>query len=227
MKAVVLHSGGLDSTVALYQAEARWPKKIAAISFNYGQRHHRELKAAKIICLDADITYTITEISSELRYQSRPTIAPFGGSSQTDQSIPVPEGHYADESMRATYVPNRNMIMLSIAASFALANGADTVIYAAHAGDHAIYPDCRPEFVREMNSTLQIANYKPVQILAPFITMSKAGIVKLGAELDVPFELTWSCYKGGEKHCGRCGTCVERREAFQLAGVADPTEYDV
>lgn len=148
------------------------------------------------------------------------------GSCLTDQSVPLPEGHYAAESMKATVVPNRNMVLLAIAASWALSLGAERVAYAAHGGDHAIYPDCRPEFAVAMDVVFGVCDWKALSLYAPFLDATKADLVKLGAQLAVPFELTWSCYAGGEKHCGRCGTCVERREAFKLAGVTDPTTYE-
>jgi 7-cyano-7-deazaguanine synthase len=138
----------------------------------------------------------------------------------------VPEGHYEAESMKATVVPNRNAIMISIAYGHAVSIGAETVGVGVHAGDHAIYPDCRAQFIDMLSSTLQVGNDSDLRIYAPFIDKTKSDIVKYGTALGVPFDLTWSCYKGLEKHCGRCGTCVERKEAFQLAGVNDPTEYD-
>jgi 7-cyano-7-deazaguanine synthase len=152
-----------------------------------------------------------------------------GGSSQTDKSVPVPEGHYEEESMKQTVVPNRNMILLALAGAWAISTKSDAIAYAAHSGDHAIYPDCRPEFTEAMSDALRLCDWHEVKLMRPFLyptPMSKADIVKLGTSLGVPFELTWSCYKGGEKHCGKCGTCVERVEAFQLAGVEDPTEYE-
>jgi 7-cyano-7-deazaguanine synthase len=148
------------------------------------------------------------------------------GSSLTSPNIQVPEGHYEDESMKATVVPNRNMILLSIATGWAVSTGASSVSYAAHFGDHAIYPDCREEFADAMNNIMEIAGWDKVSLNRPFSSFTKADIVKLGDELGVPFEKTWSCYKGGQIHCGVCGTCVERREAFELAGVTDPTIYD-
>jgi len=149
------------------------------------------------------------------------------GSALTDPSVEVPEGHYEAESMKATVVPNRNAIMLSIAFGIAAAEGATGVAAGFHAGDHAIYPDCRPMFVDRF-AAMQLASLDyPISLYTPFLYKSKADIVKEGTLLRVPFGLTWSCYRGGELHCGKCGTCVERREAFQLAGVDDPTEYEV
>jgi 7-cyano-7-deazaguanine synthase len=138
----------------------------------------------------------------------------------------VPDGHYEDDSMRQTVVPNRNMIMMSVAAAHAISCGADAVAYAAHAGDHAIYPDCREVFVRACAAALAVCHYTDIRLLTPFLRMSKRDIVRRGVDASVPFGLTWSCYKGGERHCGKCGTCTERREAFLLAGVPDPTEYE-
>lgn len=138
----------------------------------------------------------------------------------------IPEGHYADPSMALTVVPFRNGIMLSLAAGYAESIGAEEVIIGNHAGDHPIYPDCRIEFIEAMNQATRAGTYLGVRITSPFVLVSKAYIVHLGHQLGVPMELTYSCYKGGEAHCGKCGTCVERREAFALAGVADPTHYE-
>jgi 7-cyano-7-deazaguanine synthase len=148
-----------------------------------------------------------------------------GGSSLTDNSISLPLGHYAEESMKSTVVPNRNMILLSLAAGHAISLKFDTVAYAAHAGDHTIYPDCRPEFADAMENALSKADWNKINLHRPFVKMNKSDLVKLGIELGVPFEKTWSCYAGGKLHCGKCGTCVERKEAFELIGLSDPTKY--
>ena len=150
----------------------------------------------------------------------------FGKSSLTDAETEVPEGGYREENMKSTVVPNRNMIMISVAAARAIAIGAGSVAYAAHSGDHAIYPDCRPEFADALAGALRLCHYFPIGLERPFVGMTKADIVRLGADLGVDFSKTWSCYKGGERHCGKCGTCAERKEAFRLAGIPDPTEYD-
>lgn len=216
MKTLVVYSGGIDSTVLLYDVVASGDR-AAAISFNYGQRHVRELDAARAICADLGVEHRIvslTELSQLLT-----------GSSLTNPSIEVPDGHYTDSTMKATVVPNRNMIMLSIAIGWGLSSGAERVAYAAHGGDHAIYPDCRPEFVYAMQKAAALCDWNEIELSAPFVGITKADIVRRGMELSVPFEKTWSCYKGGEQHCGRCGTCTERREAFELAGVEDPTTY--
>lgn len=217
--ALVLLSGGLDSSTALYKA--LWDKDdVQAISFDYGQRHAKELLAAEQLAQRNDVPWHIIDLSSvgEL----------LKGSSLSDPTVEVPHGHYAQQTMKATIVPNRNSIMLSCAIGVAVGNKIEEVWAAMHAGDHAIYPDCRPEFVDSLNETIKLANAweDPIpQIVAPFIYIDKTDIVRMGDELGVPYELTWSCYEGGDIHCGRCGTCVERAEAFSLAGVADPTTY--
>jgi len=149
----------------------------------------------------------------------------FQGSSQTSDEISVPHGHYAAESMKLTVVPNRNMVMLSLAGALALSLKCKDIFYAAHSGDHAIYPDCRPEFVEILRRAFLMASWSELMLNAPYIMWPKKMIVQQGASLDVPYELTYSCYEGAELHCGKCGTCTERREAFELAGIPDPTKY--
>jgi 7-cyano-7-deazaguanine synthase len=210
---VMLYSGGLDSTVLLYKLKPN----VKALLFNYGQRHKKELQNAGDICRDLDVAYNYVDLH-DINFL-------IASGSQAGLA-PVPEGHYAEESMKQTIVPNRNMIMISIAVGHAITIGAVNVWYAAHAGDHAIYPDCRPEFVEAMQHAIAIGNaWYPPTLNAPFINMTKAEIVALGSMFDVPFARTWSCYKGEALHCGRCGTCVERKEAFVLADVEDPTQY--
>ena len=217
MKAVLLLSGGLDSAVALWHLRTSgWD--VLPFAVDYGQRHVRELEAARAIAGAAGVTLMVAHLP-QLR-----TV--FGNSNSQTGVIAVPEGHYAAPTMAQTVVPNRNMVLLSLATAYAVASGAATVAYAAHTGDHPIYPDCRHGFVEAMKGALFLCHDKPIALLAPFLTMDKAAVVRLGHSLGVPFGLTWSCYAGGLRHCGRCGTCVERREAFTLAGVADPTEYE-
>lgn len=214
MKTLVLLSGGLDSSTLLYAARGT----VKAISFDYGQRHSKELDSARAIVASVPwIEHVIVPLQGLGAILNRGVLTAGGE---------VPEGHYAAESMKQTVVPNRNMIMLAVAAGHAMANGFDRVSFAAHGGDHAIYPDCRPEFFRAVAGTVELADWSRVEIEAPFINSTKAEIVKLGDGLSVPWDKTWSCYKGGEIHCGKCGTCVERREAFSLAGVTDPTRYE-
>lgn len=215
-KFVLILSGGLDSTVlAHYLRECM--ADVKALSIYYGQRHAKELDYAQAICRRLHIPHREVKLS-ELEFMLQ-------GGSQTDRRIDVPEGHYAEESMKLTIVPNRNMLMLALAGAWAISSKSDYIAYAAHAGDHAIYPDCREEFVQALDTALSLADWHRVHIERPFIKMTKAEIVTLGAGLGVRFEDTWSCYKGLAVHCGKCGTCVERREAFMLADIYDPTEY--
>jgi 7-cyano-7-deazaguanine synthase len=217
MKALVLFSGGLDSTVLATQLKAEG-SETRLLSIDYGQRHARELKRAEQIAQALELPQQVLRL---------PDLGPLlGGSSLTDEKVELPEGHYAEESMKATVVPNRNMILLALAGGHALSIGFDTIAYAAHAGDHTIYPDCRPEFADAMETALGLADWEKLSLHRPFVHLSKTDLVKKGAELGAPLHLTWSCYAGREIHCGKCGTCVERREAFALAKIPDPTEYE-
>ena len=217
-KVVAIYSGGMDSTVLLYHLRFQG-YDVRALSVDYGQRHIKELDCARTICRVIGIPHEVADLRGITHLLK--------GSSLTDADVEVPEGHYAEESMKATVVPNRNMIMLSVAIGYVISLKAQFVAYGAHAGDHTIYPDCRPEFAAAINTVALLADWHQVELLRPFIRLTKAEIAKRGAELNVPFELTWSCYKGGEHHCGLCGTCVERAEAFKMAGLQDPTDYDV
>ena len=217
MKAIVLFSGGLDSTVLATQMK-REAKEIRLISIDYGQRHAKELDYSQKIGDYLDISHEILKL---------PQLGQIlGGSSLTDKSLTLPKGHYAEESMKSTVVPNRNMILLALAGGHALSLGFDTIAYAAHAGDHTIYPDCRPEFADAMDSAFGLADWKELQLYRPYVEMTKSELVSLGKKLNAPLHLTWSCYAGGEIHCGKCGTCVERKEAFELAKIHDPTKYE-
>ncbi len=217
MKTLVICSGGLDSVTLAYKIAAEH-ELLALISFDYGQRHKKEISFAAICAENLGAEHLVIDISHIGGLLS--------GSALTD-GIAVPDGHYAEESMKITVVPNRNAIMLAIAYGIASARGAEAVAAAVHGGDHFIYPDCRPAFI-ESFQTMQnhaLAGMPEIQLYTPFVNITKADIVATGQKLDVPFASTWSCYKGEDLHCGRCGTCVERLEAFALAGVADPTEY--
>jgi 7-cyano-7-deazaguanine synthase len=220
-RAVAVVSGGLDSTTMAYSLRAQG-YTLSAISFDYGQRHRKELGFAERIAAELDAPWTLIDL------RAAGLTRVLTGSALTDRTVTVPDGHYADESMKITVVPNRNAIMLSIACALAVTREAGAVAFGAHTGDHFIYPDCRPEFVRAFESMVNVAveGLASIEILAPFLSMTKTDIVKLGDQLHVPFERTWSCYKGGALHCGLCGTCFERREAFALAHVADPTAYE-
>jgi 7-cyano-7-deazaguanine synthase len=219
MKVVLLFSGGVDSTVLLWRlVHNEGASNIRCLSVNYGQRHLRELRAAKELSSLAGVTeHRIADLSA-LAYFLQ-------GSSQTSPHVPVPEGHYESDRMRATVVPNRNMLMLAVATSWAISGDSDAVAYAAQAGDYSIYPDCRPEFASALREAIRLCHVHNVSLLVPFLNQNKAQIVAEGAKLGVPFGLTWTCYQGADIHCGKCGACVERREAFQRAKVDDPTEY--
>jgi 7-cyano-7-deazaguanine synthase len=218
--AVLVASGGLGSTVLAYHLHTEGVR-LVLLSFDYGQHHRRELDFAAALAARLGTQYHLVDLRS--------VGALLRGSALTDMSVAVPDGHYTDESMRITVVPNPNAVMLNVAVAVAVAQHADAVVFGAHAGDHAVYPDCRPEFVDVVEACARVGNegFLPegFHVLAPFLTWSKAQIVRRGAELDVPFAETWSCYQGGVHHCGKCGTCTERKEAFALAGAVDSTAY--
>ncbi len=216
MKSLVVFSGGLDSTVLLSKLVADG-RDCRALTVNYGQRHAKEIEAAQEICRLLGVTHQVADLRS--------LVSLWGSNSLTDPAVAVADGHYTEERMKTTVVPARNLVLLSLAAAWAIAEQCDTVAYAAHSGDHAIYPDCRNEFAEAAAKTIALADWHRVELERPFVDMNKAEIVQLGAACGAPMHLSWSCYKGGERHCGRCGTCIERREAFFLAGVADPTVY--
>lgn len=226
--AVALLSGGMDSTVLAYWLRAAVAKyhggtvpsgALHFLSVNYGQRHKKELEYAARTAHRFSAPHHIVDLST-----LRDLLA---GSALTSDDVPVPHGHYTAESMKATVVANRNMIMLAVAAGYAVSRKLEVVAAAVHAGDHAIYPDCRPEFITSLRHSISVATegFGEPELWAPFVHLSKAEIATFGDELDVPWAHTWSCYEGGARHCGKCGTCVERIEAFALAGVSDPTVY--
>jgi 7-cyano-7-deazaguanine synthase len=224
MKTIVLHSGGLDSTVLLYKL-LRQQDEVIAVAFDYGQRHAKELALGEELCMRLLVERVVVKLPFLETVPSSQTPAGFSPGDQKDK-VEVPEGHYAAASMKLTVVPNRNMIMIACAAALGIARKAHRVCFAAHAGDHDIYPDCREEFVASLRSAIQQCDWHKITLHAPFIRRSKAQIVSEGAAMGVPFERTWSCYKGGERACGRCGTCVERLEAFAKAKLEDPLEYE-
>ncbi|MBI2639178.1 7-cyano-7-deazaguanine synthase QueC [Candidatus Peregrinibacteria bacterium] len=205
MKTILIYSGGMDSTTLLYKLRAEGDL-LHALSFDYGQRHKKELKAAAKICKKLNVPHKIVDITAVKNLME--------GSALTSGRIKVPEGHYQDKTMRATVVPNRNMIFIALAIAQAVSMKFDRVAIAVHAGDHAIYPDCRPAFIKAMHTASKIANYEKIAISAPFLNITKRDIAKIGHQLGVPYELTWTCYKGLHKPCGKCGACVERQEAL-------------
>lgn len=219
MKAIAIVSGGMDSVTLAHVLKAEG-YVLHLLSFDYGQRHIKELDCAKRCAEVLGARWSLVDLS---------TVAPLMAGSALTDAIPVPDGHYAADNMRVTVVPNRNAVMLAIAYAAAVAQGADVVATGVHSGDHFIYPDCRPEFVQAFDAMERLATRghaaPGLRLYAPFVAMTKADIVRRGAALDVNYVATWSCYKGGAFHCGKCGTCVERKEAFKLAGVVDPTIY--
>ncbi|WP_295716333.1 7-cyano-7-deazaguanine synthase QueC [uncultured Halovibrio sp.] len=213
---VVIYSGGMDSYTLLHRALAEgW--HVHALSFDYGQRHARELDCARAVTRELGIDHEVVDITS---IQSL-----LAGSALTD-SEPVPEGHYEEATMKATVVPNRNMILLSLAIGHAVSRGAEAVWYGAHGGDHAIYPDCRPEFIEQMDRVARVANYEAVRVAAPFMHFTKGQILGEGLAMDLDYSRTWTCYNGRTRACGRCGACTERLEAFAAHGVTDPLPYE-
>lgn len=215
-KAVIILSGGVDSTTLLYDL-LRKGYDIRAISFDYGQRHIKELGMAQRTCEKVGVEHTIVDLTSLSAILSNNALT---------GNIKIPEGHYEDENMKLTVVPNRNMIMLSIAIGYTINVEANHLYYGAHAGDHAIYPDCRPEFVQAIQNVAELCHYDPIHVHAPYLYIPKSKIVALGLDLNVDYSLTWTCYKGGLKACGKCGSCVERLEAFEMNKAKDPIEYE-
>lgn len=211
---VIIVSGGMDSVTLLYEYKDR----IAlGISFDYGSNHNsKEIPFARLHCERLGIKHITIPLDFMHQYFK---------SSLLDGADAIPEGHYEDENMKSTVVPFRNGIMLSIAAGIAESNGLNHVMIANHGGDHAIYPDCRPEFISAISQATKAGSYNGVTVLAPYTNITKSDIARHGKELGIDYTETWSCYKGGEKHCGKCGTCVERKEALQEAGIDDKTEY--
>ncbi|HSY53699.1 MAG TPA: 7-cyano-7-deazaguanine synthase QueC [Opitutaceae bacterium] len=217
MKVVVLCSGGMDSVTALYWAH-REHAVVAAVSFDYGAKHnHREIPLAGEHAAKLGTRHEVIALDFVERLFSSALLKRGGA---------IPDGHYEADNMQQTVVPFRNAIMLSVATGLAESINAEGLVIAAHSGDHAIYPDCREEFMRAFAESMRTGTYAGIKLLRPFIAMNKAGIASEGAQLGVDFARTWSCYKGGPVHCGTCGTCVERREAFALAGLPDPTIYE-
>lgn len=211
---VIIYSGGLDSTTLLYEERERI---AVAVTFDYGSNHAaRETACARHHCQRLGIEHIVIELGFMGRYFE---------SSLLRGADAVPSGDYAEENMRSTVVPFRNGIMLAVACGLAESRGLRRVLMASHGGDHALYPDCSPEFVEAMGSAMQAGTYEGVRLEAPYTGLAKADIVRRGAALGIDYRQTYSCYRGGEHHCGTCGTCMERREAFRLAGVEDPTEY--
>lgn len=212
---VIIVSGGMDSITLLYDHK----DEIAlGISFDYGSNHNaREIPFAKMHCERLGIKHITINLDFMHQYFK---------SSLLDGAEAIPEGHYADDNMKSTVVPFRNGIMLSIAIGIAESNNLDQVFIANHGGDHTIYPDCRPEFINAIDAAATAGTYNNVKVVAPYTKITKSDIARIGKKLGIDYTETWSCYKGGEVHCGKCGTCVERKEALAEAGIEDKTVYE-
>ena len=212
---IIVLSGGMDSVTLLYEFRAN----IAlAVTFDYGSNHNRrEIEFARMHCERLGIEHIMIPLDFMAKYFK---------SSLLEGAEAIPEGNYDDENMKSTVVPFRNGIMLAVACGLAESRGLSHVMIANHAGDHAIYPDCRPAFVRAMSSAMSAGTYDGITVMAPYTNVSKTEIARHGARLGLNYAETYSCYKGGEKHCGKCGTCRERIEALHDAGIEDPTEYE-
>ena len=211
---LIIVSGGMDSITLLYD----YKDSIAlAVTFDYGSNHNaREIPFAQMHCERLGIRHIVIPLDFIHQYFT---------SSLLEGAEAVPDGHYADENMKSTVVPFRNGIMLSIAVGIAESNGLSKVLIANHGGDHAIYPDCRPEFISAIDAASQAGTYVKVKVVAPYTDITKTDIAKRGSALGIDYSETWSCYKGETVHCGTCGTCVERKEALREAGLVDRTEY--
>ena len=212
-KAMVVLSGGMDSSTLL--AYVSTFREAHAITIDYGQRHAKEIRSAE----------NVSALMAK-SWKRRSVELDVPGSALTDEEVAVPHGHYEDKNMKLTVVPNRNAVLLSVAVAHAIPIGCVEVYYGAHSGDHAIYPDCRPGFVQAYQELVRLSDWQPPRVEAPFLNMNKADILRLGRALSVPYELTWTCYEGGELSCGKCGACTERLEAFAEAGLTDPPEYE-
>lgn len=212
---VIIVSGGMDSITLLYDKK----DEIAlGISFNYGANHNeREIGFAKLHCDRLGIKHIVIDLAFMSKYFK---------SSLLEGADAIPEGNYDEENMKSTVVPFRNGIMLSIAIGIAESNGLKKVFIANHGGDHTIYPDCRPAFISAIDSAAQAGTFVGVRVVAPYTNIRKEDIARIGYKLGINYAETWSCYKGGDIHCGKCGTCRERKEAFRLAGIPDPTTYE-
>lgn len=216
-RVVILLSGGMDSTTLLYDAISQ-KFEVYPLSFDYGQRHRKEIMAAEATCSKLDLPYEVVDVE---------ILGKLAPSALTRHNIEIPHEHYEDESMKQTVVPNRNMVLLSLATAYAIGIGANTVAYGAHGGDHAIYPDCRSSFIEAMAEAMSLCDYRDIKLWTPYLHWYKTDILRRGIKLGVDYSLTWTCYEGKELACGKCGSCRERLEAFKAVGVEDPIKYSV
>ena len=217
-KIVLILSGGMDSFTLLNHALSK-DYEVHCITFDYGQKHIKEIECAEAISKENNLTHIKIKIAS--------TESIFLNSALTSEEVKVPHGSYHEQSMQTTIVPNRNMLFISHAIAYAISNQIDQVWYGAHAGDHFIYPDCRPEFLSAMNAVAQTCHTFPISVEAPFLNLTKAEIIKIGLELGVDYAKTWTCYEGQDVACGKCGSCNERLEAFEINNFIDPLSYNI
>ena len=210
-KVLVVYSGGLDSFTLLNLAKKKFDR-VYAISFDYGQKHRKELDVALSSTKKLGVEHKIVRLPFE----------DFLSDSALVGNIEIPEGNYDKERMKLTVVPNRNMVMISVAASLAISRKINHIWYAAHAGDHEIYPDCRPEFINKLSKVLKICDYHEIILDAPFKDLSKEEIVKIGLEMSLDYSQTWTCYEGKVKPCNKCSACLERINAFEKNNFKDP-----
>ena len=215
-KAVIILSGGMDSTTLLYDI-INQGYDVYALSFNYNQKHNKELNCSAKTCEKLNIFHKVINLG---------VLNEIAPSALTRTDWEIPEGHYEEDNMKETVVANRNMVMIALAASFASTRKAKHLFYGAHAGDHAIYPDCRKEFVEAMKESIKLCDWSELELHAPYLNVDKGDIVIKGKELNVDYSLTTTCYNGREKACGKCGSCQERLEAFKKLGIEDPVEYE-
>lgn len=214
MHAIAIYSGGLDSFTMLNDMLRIYDSiDVLAMTFDYGQRHDKEIAVAKRFCMSQGVGHKRVEL---------PFLKQIARHNALTGMLPVPHGHYEDQSMRKTVVPNRNMIFLSVAIAQAIELDCSEVWIGVHAGDHVIYPDCRPDFMDAMRRVAHIASYKPVNIFTPYLHMGKAAIIRKGLEFALDYSKTWTCYEGADNPCGQCGACTERAEAFAANGIEDP-----
>jgi len=218
MKVVVIYSGGMDSFTVLHKA-LKASHDVLAVSFNYGQRHSKELLFASDVCRELGVEHNVIDITAMQSLMSNSSLMALS-------SEAIPEGHYAADNMKSTVVPNRNMILISLAIAYAVNENAAEVWYGAHSGDHTVYPDCRPEFVEAMAKASLLANFEPIAVVAPYLDGNKIDILRDGLAMGLDYGKTWTCYNGREQACGKCGSCVERLEAFTENGVTDPLSYE-
>ncbi len=212
---VVLLSGGMDTTTLTYDVVDRG-YGVYPISFHYGQKHGKELDMAGATCSKLGLVHKVLDMD---------VLGEVAPSALTRERIEIPKGHYEEEGMKATVVPNRNMVLLALATSYAIGIKADSVWYGAHRGDHAIYPDCRKVFVEAMGRAVRLCDWEKIELEVPYLAWNKEKVLRRGLELGVDCSLTWTCYKGEELACGECGSCTERLEAFRKVGIKDPIKY--